>query len=92
VERINGELPVTDLMLEEIKRAGASADVRLDNLGKSFVNMSTHYRTTITNINNQLGRLSRRSNVSSAGYIVLDLQLGTAQAIWPWTLLHCGRE
>ena len=80
VERINGGLPATDLLLDELKRSGAGADLRLENLGKSFVNMSTHYQTTITTINEQLGRLTRRGNGGSPGYGVLGLQ--TAPGDW----------
>jgi hypothetical protein len=54
--------------------------LRLENLGKSFVNMSTHYRATITSINEQLGRLTRRSGGNSGGYGVLGLQ--TAPGDW----------
>jgi hypothetical protein len=78
VDRIQNEIPATDLLLDELKKSGTNADVRLENLGKSFVNMSTHYRTTITNINDQLGKLSRRGNGGSTGYGVLGMQFGTA--------------
>jgi hypothetical protein len=68
LEAIRDCLPVTDQLVEQVRLAGAGTEARLENLGKSFGNMTAHYRTTITNINDQLGRLSRRAPEISAGY------------------------
>jgi hypothetical protein len=61
-------------------------DVCLDNLGKIFVNMSTHNHTMITNRNDQLSQLSCQSSVESAGYGVLGIyyhDLGLVRAHIP---------
>jgi hypothetical protein len=70
-------LPVTDQRVEQVRQAGAGTEVRLENLGKSFGNMTVHYRTTVTNINDQLGRLSRRLPDATAGFSsARDMQFG----------------
>jgi hypothetical protein len=75
-------LPVTEQLVEQVKQAGAGTEVRLENLGKSFANMTAHYRTTVTNINDQLGRLSRRLPDATAGCSsTRDMQYGASPGI-----------
>jgi hypothetical protein len=72
-------LPAGDQLVEQVRQAGAGTEVRLENLGKSFGNMTAHYRTTVTNINDQLGRLSRRIPDTSAGFGgARDMQFGAS--------------
>jgi hypothetical protein len=68
MDAIKDCLLITDQLVEQLRQAGAGTEVRLENLGKSFANMTAHYRTAVTNINDQLGRLSRRLPEISAGF------------------------
>jgi hypothetical protein len=61
-------LPVTDQLVEQVRQADVGTEARLDNLGKSFGNMTVHYRTTVTNMNEQLGRLSHRVANTAVGF------------------------
>jgi hypothetical protein len=76
VERVKEGMLVTDQDVEKLKKSGAGVVVRLDNLGKSFENMAAHYRSTITSINDQLGRLNRKMSTNSTSYGVLGMQFG----------------
>jgi predicted DNA-binding ArsR family transcriptional regulator len=69
----------TDKTIWDLGEAGGIVNARMDNLRKSFDNMATHYWATITNINNQLGKLNRRSVGTPTGYGMLGMQFGMGQ-------------
>jgi hypothetical protein len=77
MDTIKESLPVTEVSIEKLQSSGEGTDARLMNLGQSFENMASHYRKTILNINEELTRLGRRNVVSSPGYGVLGMQLGS---------------
>jgi hypothetical protein len=86
VEAIKRGLPVTAQLLDKLRETGDGrretgdgVEARLVTLGKSFDNMTGHYRTTITNVNDQLGRLSWRSAETTTGYAALGMQFGSVQ-------------
>ena len=78
MESVEATLPLTDQAIQENKQACSSTDGRLKNLGQSFDNMAKHYRTTISNINEQLGRLSRRGPAPGSIHGAGGIQFGTA--------------
>ena len=78
LETIKANLPVTAQLVEQLEKSGEGTAARLNNLGKSFENMAAHYRSTITNINDQLGRLSRLTSGTTPSYGgVLGMQFGS---------------